>query len=173
MLEFRNFIGELKMTHDLYKNGDANIPDCVKDQNGDVVLGLCKRCGKAECELDEPCLPVNQDRELLELAAMAYGIQGMYRPGNKDIYQGIEHGEGLFQDIWCPLDDDGDDARLESALRFDVTWYESFVLVGPRICGSETGSAHAEYYADHNGDRQAARRYAGVRAAAEIGKGME
>lgn len=46
-----------KETHDIFKDGDAGIPDCVKDRNGQVVLGLCKRCGRAECELDEPCGP--------------------------------------------------------------------------------------------------------------------
>ena len=43
--------------HDLYEDGDADIPDCVKDRNGDVVLGLCKRCNRAEVELDQPCGP--------------------------------------------------------------------------------------------------------------------
>ena len=50
-------VDETKETHDIYKDGDENIPDCVKDRNGQVVLGLCKKCGKAECELDEPCGP--------------------------------------------------------------------------------------------------------------------
>lgn len=41
--------------HDLYKTGDSDAPDVIKDRNGEVVLGLCKRCGKAEAELSEPC----------------------------------------------------------------------------------------------------------------------
>lgn len=44
--------------HDLYADGDADAPDCIKDRNGQIVLGLCKKCGKAECELTEPCPPV-------------------------------------------------------------------------------------------------------------------
>lgn len=41
--------------HDLYKTGDADAPSVIKDSNGEVVLGLCRRCGKGECELSGPC----------------------------------------------------------------------------------------------------------------------
>lgn len=41
--------------HDLYKTGDPDAPDSIKDRNGEVVLGLCRRCRKGECELTEPC----------------------------------------------------------------------------------------------------------------------
>jgi hypothetical protein len=41
--------------HDLYKTGD-DAPDEIKDRNGEVVLGLCKRCGRAEIELSEYCI---------------------------------------------------------------------------------------------------------------------
>lgn len=41
--------------HDLYHNGDPDAPAAIKDANGDVVLGLCRRCGRAEAELTEPC----------------------------------------------------------------------------------------------------------------------
>ena len=37
--------------HDLYQDGDANVPDSIKDQNGHVALDLCKRCGRAEVDL--------------------------------------------------------------------------------------------------------------------------
>lgn len=42
--------------HDLYQDGDANVPDSIKDQNGHVALDLCKRCGRAEVDLDTPCV---------------------------------------------------------------------------------------------------------------------
>lgn len=42
--------------HDLYKNGDKGAPEQILDRNGDVVLDCCKRCGKAEIELSEPCI---------------------------------------------------------------------------------------------------------------------
>jgi hypothetical protein len=47
--------------HDLYSDADADRPSVICDTNGQVALGLCKRCGKAEIELGEPCtsLPVD------------------------------------------------------------------------------------------------------------------
>jgi hypothetical protein len=43
------------MEHKLYETGDADAPDVIKDRNGEVVLGLCRVCGRGECELVEPC----------------------------------------------------------------------------------------------------------------------
>lgn len=46
------------MLHDLYKSGDEDAPDNIKDRNGEVVLALCRRCGKGEADLDKmPCVP--------------------------------------------------------------------------------------------------------------------
>lgn len=39
------------MKHDLYKPGDKDAPEQIRDRNGYVVLELCRRCGKAEAEL--------------------------------------------------------------------------------------------------------------------------
>lgn len=41
--------------HVLWENGEDGAPDCIKDRNGEVVLGLCKVCGKGESELVEEC----------------------------------------------------------------------------------------------------------------------
>lgn len=41
--------------HHLFKTGDADAPDCIKDRNGEVVLGLCRTCRRGEVELDAPC----------------------------------------------------------------------------------------------------------------------
>lgn len=41
--------------HNLYKDGDSDIPDRIVDMNGEVVLGLCKDCGCAEGELEDTC----------------------------------------------------------------------------------------------------------------------
>lgn len=43
------------MKHKLYVTGDAGAPDAIKDQNGAVVLGLCKVCGQAEVDLTPEC----------------------------------------------------------------------------------------------------------------------
>ena len=42
--------------HLLYKNGDSDAPDSIKDSNGEIVLALCRVCGRGEAELDEPCV---------------------------------------------------------------------------------------------------------------------
>lgn len=47
--------------HVLYKQGDEDAPRSIKDQNGDIVLGMCKLCGRAEIELDQAC---TQDRDV-------------------------------------------------------------------------------------------------------------
>lgn len=43
--------------HILYDQSDPDAPSSIKDGNGDIVLGLCKVCGRGEVELEEPCVP--------------------------------------------------------------------------------------------------------------------
>jgi len=45
----------MNSAHVLYKTGDKDIPKCALDNNNEVVLGICKICGKGESELDGPC----------------------------------------------------------------------------------------------------------------------
>lgn len=45
------------MSHQLYTDADKDAPDVIKDNRGQVVLGLCKVCGKGEIELNGPCEP--------------------------------------------------------------------------------------------------------------------
>ncbi len=45
----------MKHPHQLYRDGDQFIPQAILDRNGQVVLDLCKLCGRAEVELDYPC----------------------------------------------------------------------------------------------------------------------
>lgn len=49
--------GDWASRHDLYTDADKDRPDVICDSNGSVTLGLCKRCGKGEAELDGPCVP--------------------------------------------------------------------------------------------------------------------
>lgn len=106
------------------------------------------------------------DRELLELAAKAAGVD-LYE---KDVFTtGLTrrvNGHGV--ECWHPLIKDDDGARLESALALDVRWQEHHVIVG-----RNHGDAWQEPFALHGGDKQAARRYAAVRSAAEIGKAVQ
>jgi hypothetical protein len=96
------------------------------------------------------------DKELLELAAKAIGVD-KYRYGDA-IYP--------FPNVWDPLTDDGDCARLEAQLSLKLEWYPGAVLSG----GIE---GCLQYFCDYGNDKQKARRYASVRAAAEIGKQKE
>ena len=110
------------------------------------------------------------DKTLLERAARAAGyvvdgyVDDMIVHPSKEKAGGLvirneQGGHSLFN----ALTDDGDEARLEGALCFNVTWGMASVIV----------DLSTERYNDHNGDKQKARRYAGVRAAAAIGSAHE
>lgn len=51
----------LPPAHNLYRDGDPRAPDSIKDRNGEVVLGLCKRCGRGEADLDAACEYVHRE----------------------------------------------------------------------------------------------------------------
>ena len=109
------------------------------------------------------------DRELLELAAKAAGIEDI------SYY--------LDDFLWNPLTDDGDALRLAVKLnmRIAVREYRTEVFhwrdLDPAVdvLGFELSEPIIKLLAKeaHDGDACAATRRAIVRAAAEIGKGME
>jgi hypothetical protein len=110
---------------------------------------------------------MSTDRELLELAAKAAGIEGEY-----ESWTGQGFNEGIRQVIngskclrpWNPLTDDGDALRLAVKLRLLVNVTDFF-------CHATNGHEEAEEL--HEGrDEYAANRRAIVRAAAEIGRTM-
>jgi hypothetical protein len=120
---------------------------------------------------------MTQDKkELLELAARASGIVGNWERDKAFVqeryYFNVPYAaHGMLSGFrWDPLTDDGDCARLEEKLKIDLAWRE-----GPEgYIRTTTGGVFIfEYYADHNNDRQAARRLASTRAAAEVGRGMK
>lgn len=110
------------------------------------------------------------DRELLEMAARAAGIDRFSFDGHDDYIVDPSYidADG-FPVVWDPLTDDGDAARLEAACKIDICW------------GDDCVSAQHEWpiidvveaFIDHGGDKQKARRYATVRAAAAIGSKHE
>jgi len=111
------------------------------------------------------------DRELLELAAKAAGMDGYtYICVDQSGYECMAFDEGgSHSDYWNPLTDDGDALRLAAKLDIHIT---------PRSCiyvGLTNGSMGHTFLATceiENGDKSAAWRRAIVRAAAEIGKVM-
>ena len=106
---------------------------------------------------------MSNDRELLGLAAKAAGVEYTYSQGCGNALELVK--PMGFQIYWNPLTDDGDEARLEAVLGLNVLWGSRTVTVGRKHFG-----LFEERYQDHGGDKQAARRRAGVRAAAEIGR---
>jgi hypothetical protein len=107
------------------------------------------------------------DRELLELAAKAAGIEGRWMEWHEPVY-----GSGIVRQIgamtWNPLTDDGDALRLTVKLKLDIEFYEDAhkaVLVSCKVHGEK-----ATMIEPMNGE--GARR-AIVRTAAEIGRAMK
>ena len=109
------------------------------------------------------------DRELLELAAKAAGIELRWYPDGTAYSDSRCKG---YWDVWNPLTDDGDALRLAVYLCLAVRLLEKCVFVesNPDTLLGFSSVSEMEMYA---GDPYAATRLAVVRAAAEIGKGMK
>ena len=104
---------------------------------------------------------MNNDRELLELAAKAAGIKGAFFDYRDKFGLVLENGK-----TWNPLTDVGDALRLAVKLGTDIVKLTKSVAV--KI------DPMSEYiYQDYGDDPYAATRRAIVRAAAEIGKDMK
>lgn len=110
------------------------------------------------------------DRELLELAAKAAGIEGEWCDCE-------DHADGILLDdmrclVWNPLTDDGDALRLAVNLRIVVDYYQrqskDECACAAWAVGSSGGAEHEEL----GSDPYAATRRAIVRAAAAIGEAM-
>ncbi len=112
---------------------------------------------------------MHTDRELLEYAAKAAGIDGVWQD-----WDGMDIRYGFSQSIyskdegyWNPLDDDGDALRLAVKLEIDIAYRTKKVTALPCI---QTQDLITEPWGN---DPYAATRRAIVRAAAEIGKEMK
>lgn len=108
---------------------------------------------------------MQSDRELLELAAKAAGIETVYW---NDGQEPFSSGLGFIlpsNRLWNPLTDDGDALRLAVKLSLHIEWrFDGRVAVSPR-------DEVADIYCMESTreDKQAAARRAIVRAAAELG----
>lgn len=109
-----------------------------------------------------------KDRELLELAAKAYGYERLHEmPIARDLsFFMVEEGDGKFVP-WNPIKQDGDALRLAVKLRIEIERAaDGDVYAGPR-----KKAKWLEELGDHEDDN-AAVRYAIVCAAADIGRKM-
>ena len=104
------------------------------------------------------------DKELLELAAKAAGIDWFDDPAAK-------HGCGLHMKsgpFWNPLTDDGDALRMAVKLHINIEIWNVDTLIGANIY--LRGRGHGYFQERYTTDPYAATRRAIVRAAAESGK---
>lgn len=108
---------------------------------------------------------LSQQRELLELAAKACSLD--WRTFKEYVYA-HDDPDGVWPYEWNPLTNDDDCARMEAALEIDIYWHENEV-----IAEADDAQPKNEWYTSHAYDKQAARRMASVKVAAEIGKGMK
>ena len=116
------------------------------------------------------------DRELLELAAKAAGIDGVWHEKWRClVYMGAPpFVGGVIHHTWSPLTDDGDALRLAVQLQISVEFGEDGNNGPTYMAGYFTDNGNRLRYAiEHETpaqDASAATRRAIVRAAAEIGK---
>ena len=108
-------------------------------------------------------------KELIELAARAYGFENPQCVELSGVLLGVSLGDEVFKrtgkTFWNPAIDDGDALRLAVTLRIDILQkYEGAVLASNHRYGAR------ELY---NADPYAATRHAIVRAAAEIQRRKE
>jgi len=102
-------------------------------------------------------------REQLELAAKAAGIELEWVDSDGNYWLGNEV-------PWNPLTDDGDALRLAVKLKIEIVFTENTVWLGKQ---HQLGDYIVDLYEPLNNDPYAATRRAIVRAAAELGRGME
>lgn len=108
------------------------------------------------------------DRELLELAAKAAGVQGLHYESGAGLFIGYASSTALY---WNPLDSDADAFRLEVVAE---------IVSGPGVGNRQWATWHAagktffesNERPDGTANARAARRRAIVRAAAARGKAM-
>ena len=120
------------------------------------------------------------DRELLEFAAKAAGLEldtkyGAFHDGSGRWWLSVKVGNEWHH--WNPLANDGDALRLAVKRRFHINIFSACSSEGidspgfVEIWCGDCDPIHTEYV--EGGDYETATRRAIVRAAAEIGKGME
>lgn len=108
-------------------------------------------------------------RELLELAAAATGRNAWDGWEYFDYYANAVRmrcvRDGKVVATWQPNTDDGDCARMEAQLLIAVEY-----PCRDSVCSHAATHWHLEPFANQGGDRNAARRLASLRVAAEIGR---
>ncbi|MFZ2306818.1 MAG: hypothetical protein WAW73_20280 [Rhodoferax sp.] len=112
---------------------------------------------------------MNNDRELLELAAKAAGIELAFNDdGSPGRFVGYWRPKWI---PWNPRDDDGDSRRLEVDLNIEVRFHLAGSI--PGVTATVVSDSRLPVPREPWGsDKRAATRLAVLRAAAEIGRAM-
>ena len=117
------------------------------------------------------------DRELLEMAAKAAGIVGVWHDRGQCIH--VTDCAGMSDIWWRPFDDDGDALRLAVKLHLDIRFYwdgcdDQYNTVEAYTHGAKKDAEEPIGFYLRGGqiDEAAATRRAIVRAAAAIGSAM-
>ena len=113
------------------------------------------------------------DKELLELAAKAAGIELISWTNMYDACDEIGGRRFITRprgEPWNPLEDDGDALRLAVKLNIEFACFDDSQKVNAGVWSED--STPYDCMTPYNGDKQAATRRAIVRAAAEIGRAM-
>jgi hypothetical protein len=100
------------------------------------------------------------ERELLELAAKAAGIDVKFCPDDTIEVGYLQRNKFV---AWNPLTDDGDALRLAVKLSMSIVFGANYVIVNSSVQSPTVNNANDPY---------AATRRAIVRAAAEIGRSL-
>lgn len=106
------------------------------------------------------------DRELLELAAKAAGIDGIY---DTDFDMLMLLDSAVVPTMWNPLKSDGDALRLAVKLKIDLEWQATCAFPEPHVEAYQRNAEGSCFCASEHEDDY---RRAIVRAAAEIGRTM-
>ena len=108
---------------------------------------------------------MKNDRELLELAAKAAGIDAYWDEEYQRMQMDYRHKGGKNYEEWNPLNDDGDALRLAVKLRLEIDVHHTGIAVRTP-CGQKVLISADEVKCGY-----AATRRAITRAAAAIGEG--
>jgi len=109
-------------------------------------------------------------REDLEMAAKAAGLEVLWDEVDEAYLLVEDDASARHWEVWTPNDDDGDCARMEAAVGINVKWYDDCVDVTESAWSPKRDLSIK--FADHGHDKSRARRYASVKLAAAVGRGM-
>lgn len=115
-------------------------------------------------------LKAESDRELLELAAKAAGVEIKGWTTTQVGEEAVIGFDRYSVETWNPLEDDGDALRLAVKLGINILLGSKMVMAQP---ADEQSGYTAERLSANHDDPYAATRRAIVRAAAEIGRKMK